>query len=47
VLAYYTWQETFSFLQFGLGAALGWVITLAVVVVGFAYVRALGQETQL
>jgi len=47
VLAYYTYQETFSFLKFGLGAALGWVITFVVIFIAVAYVRALGRETEL
>ena len=47
VLAYYAYEKTFSFLQFGLGSALGYVITAIVVGLAILYVRTLGRETQL
>jgi ABC-type sugar transport system permease subunit len=47
VLAYYAYQKTFSFLEFGLGSALGYVITAIVIGLAVLYIRALGRETQL
>ncbi len=46
VIAYYTYLEAFSFLRMGRGAALAWIITLAVGLMAFLYIRLISRETE-
>jgi len=47
VLSYYTYQETFSFLRHGRGAAVAFILFLLTAVVTLIYIKILGSEKQV
>ena len=46
VIAYYTYQEAFSYLNFGRGAALAYLMTLFIGLMAFAYIKLLNREVE-
>jgi ABC-type sugar transport system permease subunit len=46
VISYYTYIEAFSFLRMGRGAALAYIITLAVGLMAWLYIRLISRETE-
>ncbi len=46
VIAYYTYLEAFSYLRFGRGAALAYLMTLFIAIMAFIYVRLVSRETE-
>lgn len=46
VIAYYTYLEAFSYLRFGRGAALAYLMTLFILVLAYFYVRMVNRETE-
>jgi ABC-type sugar transport system permease subunit len=46
VIAYYTYLEAFSFLRFGRGAALAYLMTIFILFLAFIYVRLINRETE-
>lgn len=46
VIAYYTYLEAFSFLRFGRGAALAYLMTIFILFLAFIYVRLIHRETE-
>jgi len=46
VIAYYTYLEAFSYLRFGRGAALAYLMTFFIAVMAFIYIRLVSRETE-
>ncbi len=46
VISYYTYIEAFSFLRMGRGAALAYIITLAVGLMAWLYIKLINRETE-
>ncbi len=46
VIAYFTYQEAFSFLRFGRGAALAYLMTFFIAIMAFFYIRLVSRETE-
>ncbi len=46
VIAYYTYLEAFSFLRFGRGAALAYLMTVFIAIFAFIYIRLINRETE-
>jgi ABC-type sugar transport system permease subunit len=46
VIAYFTYQEAFSYLNFGRGSALAYLMTLFIGFMAFAYIRLLHKEIE-
>jgi multiple sugar transport system permease protein/N,N'-diacetylchitobiose transport system permease protein len=46
VISYYTYIEAFSFLRMGRGAALAYIITVAVGLMAWLYIRLINRETE-
>lgn len=46
VIAYYTYLEAFSYLRFGRGAALAYLMTLFILFLAYLYVRMVNRETE-
>jgi ABC-type sugar transport system permease subunit len=46
VIAYYTYLEAFSYLRFGRGAALAYLMTFFIAIMAFIYIRLVSRETE-
>jgi len=46
VIAYYTYLESFSYLRFGRGAALAYLMTFFIAIMAFVYIRLVSRETE-
>jgi len=46
VIGYYAYEQTFNFLDFGVGSAVSIIITICILVLALVYIRLLSQENQ-
>ena len=46
VIAYYTYLEAFSYLRFGRGAALAYLMTFFIAIMAFIYIKLVSRETE-
>ncbi len=46
VIAYYTYLEAFSYLRFGRGAALAYLMTFFIAIMAYIYIRLVSRETE-